>query len=144
MDSLLVKLFKLQENITFWSIRGRDKNRVENSRKTKMWWLCEYGSLQQEKHDGTFDHSSSFHMSANSSGSNGLERSHIFLLVFAYIFFAKFPALFIFSNARIWRTKLKTIRNFHMIKRGASAKWREKPIPGLEIRRMGSRKGSDL
>ncbi|MFS7896478.1 hypothetical protein Hanom_Chr00s004858g01725841 [Helianthus anomalus] len=44
----------------------------------------------------------SFHMSANSSVSNGFVISCIFLLVLALTFFAYLPAFCLFSNERIY------------------------------------------
>lgn len=56
-------------------------------------------SINRTTRDKTSPHS--FHISANSSASNGFAISCIFLLVLAFTFLAYLPAAFLFSSARI-------------------------------------------
>lgn len=67
----------------------------------------------------------SFHISANSSGSSGLDSSCIFLLVFALTFFANFPAFFFLSNARIWKHKNEK-HNAQLLRRNRNDKRKRK------------------
>jgi len=84
-------------------IQGRDKKLVMPTRAIIPKWSyfpCSIqGDIIKPTTWGGGDHS--FHMSANSSGSNGLDSSCIFLLVLALTFLANFPAFCFFSSARI-------------------------------------------
>ena len=90
---------------------------------------------------GSWIQNQSFHISANSSGSRGLDISCIFLLVFALTFFANLPAFFLLSKVRICKNQQPMMILLFSVENLGNYKYRWKiywSLPDLGTHRMDS------